>query len=223
MKQILVLLIALSGIFLLWEYPLLYPLKLLVVFFHESSHALMTIATGGEVKELVINELQGGHVRSVGGNALLTLNAGYLGSLVWGMLIYLSAVRTGQDKIVMFMLGASVIVITVLFIRDNFAMGFSLVTGIVMLALAVTANMLVNDVILRLIGLTSMMYVPLDIYSDTIERSDLRSDAFMLAEAIGGTTMLWGVIWVVLSGLMVAITLWAGFHREDDGQDELQS
>ena len=54
MKQTLILVSALGVIFLLWEYPVLYPLKLLVVFFHESSHALMTVFTGGEVIEMVI-------------------------------------------------------------------------------------------------------------------------------------------------------------------------
>jgi len=194
----------------LWEYPVLYPLKLLVVFFHESSHALMTVATGGEVRELVINQQQGGHVLSAGGNRMLTLNAGYLGSLVWGMFIYLLAVRTAQDKILMFLLGSSVIAIAVFFIRDAFALSFCFVTGIAMLAIAIKANVLINDAILRLIGLTNMMYVPLDIYSDTIARSHLRSDAFMLAEELGGTTMLWGGAWVLISGVLVLMTLRLG-------------
>lgn len=215
MKQILILCAALTGIFLLWEYPLLYPLKLLVVFFHESSHALMTVATGGEVKELIIDKQQGGHVLSLGGNRLLTLNAGYLGSLLWGMFIYLCAVRTAQDKLLMFLLGSSIIAIAGFFIRDTFALSFSLVTGITMLALAVKANLLVNDAILRLIGLTNMMYVPLDIYSDTIARSNLRSDAFMLAEEMGGSTLLWGSLWAATSGALVIMTLWLGLIKKD--------
>ena len=52
MKQILILTALVTAIFLLWHYPVLYPLKLLVVFFHESSHALMTISTGGSVDTL---------------------------------------------------------------------------------------------------------------------------------------------------------------------------
>ena len=89
MKQLSYLIFLLGLIMVAWEYPILYPLKLLVVFFHESSHAIATILTGGTVKELVINQQQGGHVISQGGNRFITLSAGYIGSLLWGVVIYL--------------------------------------------------------------------------------------------------------------------------------------
>jgi hypothetical protein len=59
MKQLLYLIALLLLIMLAWDTVFLYPLKLLVVFFHESSHALATLLTGGSVKELVINKDQG--------------------------------------------------------------------------------------------------------------------------------------------------------------------
>ena len=107
-------------------------------------------------------------------------------------------------------IGVSIIAIAVVFIRDTFALSFSLISGIAMIAIAVKANMFVNDAILRLIALTNMMYVPLDIYNDTIVRSDLRSDAFMLAEELGGSTVLWGSLWALISGVLVLMTLWLG-------------
>ena len=58
---------------------------------------------------------------------------------------------------------------------------------------------LASDYSLRLIGVMSLLYVPRDIFSDTIERSHLRSDARMLAEEIGGTTWMWGGIWLFAS------------------------
>jgi Peptidase M50B-like len=211
MKQLIILVSILTGIFLLWEYPVLYPLKLLVVFFHESSHALMTVFTGGEVVEMVINQQQGGHVLSRGGNRFLTLSAGYLGSLVWGAIIYLLAAKTKLDRVVMCLLGLTIIGIAVFFMSDLFALGFSLLTAIVMLALAFKAPIAVNDIVLQLIGLTSMCYAPLDIISDTIIRSNLRSDAYMLAEEFGGSTMLWGALWVLVSVVLVVISLKLGF------------
>ena len=78
MKQLSYLICLLGLIILAWEYPILYPLKLLVVFFHESSHALATLLTGGSVQELVINKDQGGHVISQGGNLFIVLSAGYI-------------------------------------------------------------------------------------------------------------------------------------------------
>ena len=51
-------------VFALWPTPFLAPLKTLVVFFHEASHALTAVATGGVVIEMEIDQNQGGHVRS---------------------------------------------------------------------------------------------------------------------------------------------------------------
>jgi hypothetical protein len=54
------------------------------------------------------------------------------------------------------------------------------------------------------------MYAPLDIYSDTISRSYLQSDAYFLAEYMGGTTLLWGSIWMLISIAVIFYCLkWA--------------
>jgi len=207
MKQRLILFSVIIAIFFLWSTPALYPLKLLIVFFHESSHALMTIATGGQVIELEIDRMQGGHVISAGGNRFITLTAGYLGSLIWGVVIYLLAVGSKYDKAIMFCLGIIIMVVTTLFVRDLFAFGFSGLIGLFMILMGVKAPMQINDIILRVIGVTSMSYVPLDVYSDTIARTSLRSDAFMLAEEFGGTTVLWGTIWLLVSVVILIATL----------------
>ncbi|MCK5872646.1 MAG: M50 family metallopeptidase, partial [Methylococcales bacterium] len=60
-----------------------------------------------------------------------------------------------------------------------------------------------NDFFLRLLALTNMLYVPLDIYSDTLSRSHLRSDAYMLAEYTGVSTVLWGGLWLLISLIVI--------------------
>ena len=157
--------------------------------------------------ELEIDRMQGGHVISSGGNRFVTLTAGYLGSLIWGVAIYLLAVGSKYDKAIMFCLGLIIIAVTTLFVRDLFAFGFSGLTGLFMILMGVKAPMQINDIILRVIGVTSMSYIPLDVYSDTIARTSLRSDAFMLAEEFGGTTVLWGTIWLLVSVVILIATL----------------
>jgi len=44
------LLITLVAILFLWNTWVVYPLKILVVFFHELSHGLMAVVTGGSIK-----------------------------------------------------------------------------------------------------------------------------------------------------------------------------
>ena len=186
-------------VFALWQTPVMIPLKILVVFLHELAHALMTLLTGGSVISLSVSPQQGGLVVSAGGNRFLTLTAGYLGSLVIGVAVLLVALRTRADRTVMGIFGVLMLVVAALYIRTLFALAFTIGTGFAMLAMARFLPRQVNDLALRVIGLTSMIYVPYDIFSDTIARSALRSDARMLAEEFGGTTMIWGAIWLVIS------------------------
>ena len=207
MNQIGYLLGLLLFIALCWQYPIIYPLKILVVFFHESSHALATLLTGGLVKELVINPKQGGHVISQGGNTFIIFSAGYLGSLIWGVIIYLFSVKTRYDNYIMTTLGIIIITITVLFGRNLFSWVFGIITGVIMIWAGKKLSEQINDFILRLIGLTNMSYVPLDIYSDTIERSYLQSDAYFLAQATFGTTLMWGILWLIISLVVIVYCL----------------
>lgn len=193
----------------LWQTPVAWPLKLLVVYLHELSHLLVALLTGGSVVELSVNPMEGGHVMARGGNRFLTLTAGYLGSLFIGMGLLLVALRTHLDRAVLGALGALTLLVAALYVRDGFALLFSVGTGAVLLLIARFTPRTANDLVLRLIGLSSMIYVPFDIISDTIMRSHLQSDARMLAEEFGGTTMIWGVLWL---GISLAL-IWAGLRH----------
>jgi hypothetical protein len=203
MKQLLYLIDLLLLIMLAWDTVFLYPLKLLVVFFHESSHALATLLTGGSVKELVINKDQGGYVVSQGGNQFIIISAGYLGSLLWGVAIFAASVKSQHDKTIMQILGVGVLLITVLLSRSIFSWAFGLLSGGAMLVMAKYLADKYNDFVLKIIGLTSILYAPLDIYSDTISRHQLASDAYLLAEYTGGTTLLWGSVWIMISLVVI--------------------
>ncbi len=194
-------------VFALWQTPVVAPLKILVVFFHEFAHALATWLTGGVVEELSVSAQQGGFVRSRGGNGFVILSAGYLGSLLIGAGLLLLALKTTADRFLLGLCGAVMVVVAVLYVRDVFALAFTLGTGAVMLALARFASVAICDLILRLIGLASLIYVPYDIFDDTIARSNLRSDAYMLAERYFGTTLFWGGLWLVASLLVIVICL----------------
>ena len=139
-----------------------------------------------------------------GGNLFAILSAGYLGSLILGAALLMVALRSTADRAVTAALGAIMLLVTLLYVRDLFAVVFCVVAGLVLLGMARFLGHTANDMALRVIGLTSLIYVPYDIFDDTIARSTLRSDANMLAEAFGGTAMIWGGIRLVLSGLVIA-------------------
>jgi len=205
--QIIYLAILVGLIFYLWNSTLLYPFKLLVIFFHETSHALATLLTGGTVKNLVVIQQQGGYVISEGGNRFIILNSGYLGSLIWGILIFTIAVYNKLNKIAMMSLAVIVGVITLLFVRNLFAVVFGLILTAVMLLTGYYLHVRITNFFLRLIGLTSMIYVPLDILYDTVYQSHLKSDARMLADEYGGAAMIWGMMWLIISAIMLFFCL----------------
>ena len=70
-----------AALWLLWETPVVYPLKIFVVMLHEISHGIASIATGGAIDKIVLDPYQGGACYCGGGNAFLTLSAGYSGEL----------------------------------------------------------------------------------------------------------------------------------------------
>ncbi len=203
-------------VFALWQTPVVVPLKILIVFFHEVSHAIVTVLTGGEVISLSISSNQGGFVVSRGGNRFIGLTAGYLGSLLIGVGLLVAATRNRADRKIMAGVGVMTLVIAGLYIRDAFALAFAIGTGVGMLLIARYLGHAVNDMVLRVIGLASMIYVPYDIFSDTIARSNRRSDAHMLAEEFGGTTMMWGGLWLVISLIVIGWCLRYGIGRSSN-------
>ena len=204
-KRYIALVLIFIGIVFLWDTLFVYPLKIFVVFMHEVSHGLAAIVTGGRIVEIQVNPQQGGHALTQGGSRFWTLTAGYLGSLLWGGLILLLAARTQLDKVVSVLIGFGMVVISIRFGESRFTTLFGIGFGVVLLAVGFFLPEVVNDWILRIIGVTSCLYAILDIKSDVLDRSHLRSDARMLSEVTGFPTVFWGVLWILIA---IGLTLW---------------
>jgi len=90
--------------------------------------------------------------------------------------------------------------------REAFALGFTIAAGGAMLASAKFLPENINDGALKVLGLVSMGYVPFDILSDTIIRSNLRSDAYNLSTQTGLPTVFWGGLWLLISLVVIYYT-----------------
>jgi len=66
----------------------------------------------------------------------------------------------------------------------------------------------VNDLILKVIGVTSCLYAVLDIIDDVLRRPGIGSDADQLARLTHIPSMVWGVLWIVLALVVTGIALW---------------
>lgn len=198
------------ALWFLWSTPVVYPLKIFVVLLHELSHAAVAVATGGSIERIVLDPRQGGACYCPGGNALLTLSAGYLGSLAWGGLMFATArTRSVRTQWVNAGIGLLVIALTILYVRSAFGLGFGVLFGLAMLVASKHMDAGLNRGLLAVLGLTSALYAILDIKSDILDRPDLQSDAAMLAELTGVPTVAWGVIWISLA---IAFSAWL-LHR----------
>ncbi len=193
-------------LWLFWNTPVVYPLQVFVVFLHEISHGIAAIATGGSIQQITLSPRLGGACYCPGGNAFVTLSAGYLGSLLWGGAILEVGRRAGsRAPDVTLALGAAVIVITLLFVRGAFGMTFGVLFGIFLFIFARHASLKLNRILLTVLGLTSCLYAILDIKTDVLDRPHLPSDAHMLAQLTGIPTVVWGVLWIAVA---LAVSTW---------------
>jgi len=196
-----------AALFALWQTPAVLPLKLLVVVLHELAHGLAALLTGGRIVSLTVSPEIGGLAITQGGNRFAILTAGYLGSLVIGAMLFVAALRTDADRAVLGGFGAVLALFALLYMRESFALLFTLGTGAALLAAAWLLPRDICDLALRILGLSSMIYVPYDIFSDTIARAHLVSDARLMAQDIGGPAQMWGTLWLVLSVIVIALCL----------------
>lgn len=206
----------LIAILFLWNSWVVYPLKVLVVFFHELSHGLAALLTGGSIVEIQLQKEQGGVCITRGGSRFVILTAGYLGSLVFGGTVLLLSARSPDDKTITGVLAAVLLLVTLLFVRPWFGFGmvFGLVAGGALVLAAAYLGKAANDWLLRVIGVVSCLYAVLDIKSDVLDRPEATSDAQMLAEHTGIPTLFWGLLWIAVALVLTFLFLRAAARIE---------
>ncbi len=214
-KSLLLLLGVFAGVFALWNTPVVWPLKILVVFFHEFSHALATWLSGGSVEAIQLSADEGGLCLTRGGWPFLVLSAGYLGSMLFGALLLVVASRSRRDRLVVAVLGAALLCITLVWVpfANPFGFFFGLATATAMLLTARFLPDAVSDGLLKVVGLTSLAYAPLDIWSDLIARDIPQSDANALAKLTGIPGVVFGVLWGLLALAGAIWALWLSARR----------
>ena len=196
-----------AAVWFLWDTPMIYPLKIFVVMLHEISHGIASVSTGGTIERIVLDPYQGGACYCGGGNAFLTLSAGYLGSLVWGVVLLAAAGASRvPNRVVVLLVGAVVVLLTALYVRNGFGLLFGLAFGTTLIdGRPASSGPTASRVVLTALGLTSCLYAILDIKSDVLDRPHLESDAAMLADLTGISTVTWGSVWITVAVIVSAL------------------
>lgn len=89
--------LVLSKSFLGW------PLKWAETFYHEISHGIICVLTGGRIHQIELEFNGAGCCRTKGGWRVPTLLAGYLGASLWGAALYMGGWLLGDSGVTMWL------------------------------------------------------------------------------------------------------------------------
>ena len=152
---------------LLWNLPYvrwsLWPFKMLVIAFHEFSHAATACCTGGRVESISLDPREGGVTHMRGGISAITLPAGYLGSSLIGALLIFCGFDIVASKIASIVLGVCFL-LTLWWARKDW---LTIVTVLLSVALLIACWFIAHAEPLRFvvlfIGVMSALYSVWDI------------------------------------------------------------
>ncbi|CAO2649098.1 Nn.00g100470.m01.CDS01 [Neocucurbitaria sp. VM-36] len=175
----------------------------LVIAFHEFGHAITACCTGGRVESISLDPNEGGVTHMRGGKQFITLPAGYLGSSLIGALLTFCGFNIVASKVASIVLGVCFL-LTLWWARKDW---LTIVTMLLAVGLLVGFWFIEHGEALRFmvlfIGVMSSLYSVWDICDDLILRKVNSSDASVFAKRYGGSSHCWGVLWSLISLLLM--------------------
>lgn len=203
---------AFIAVLLIWQLPIVNPVKLLVVLFHELSHCVAAVATGGTVFGIAVDLGGAGVTLGMGGDRGATLLAGYTGSLAVGaLLMMITAVWEPREVwgVLLLISGASLLFGWLTDISEVFGYG---TVFAVLICLCLREEF--QKFVLRMVATASCLYPVIDVAAEIVRRSTdgftvgdrvVGSDVAELATLTGIPPIVIGTIWTLLGLSAVAI------------------
>jgi hypothetical protein len=200
------------------------PLNQFATLVHEFSHAIVTVLTGGHVNGMTIVADGAGHgglTMSQGGFQFFSIQAGYLGTAIFGsLLVYLSqfhklskGILIGIGSIIGF---ASIWFIAPTLFSASLVQGFfSLLWAVAMAAATIYAGLKLKDNNANLLVLFLAIYTAMDslraisiVLTATLMGSTIWSDATVMEHMFVLPAVFWSFLWATLSVVMLGTTVW---------------
>lgn len=189
------------------------PLVWLSTFAHEAGHGLAAIAVGGKFEQLVIFWDASGvathsDVQTNIGRAIVSCG-GLIGPAVVAALLFAFGTRARLARVGLALFGLAMITIGVVFVRNAFGLVFTIGFGALLGAGAIKLS---NGR-----AQTAILFIAIQLALSVFSRGDylftataktgageLPSDVAHVAEALGGSYLLWGMAIGALSVLILA-------------------
>lgn len=193
--------------FFLWDTYFIYPIKLIVVLLHEISHAFASIISGGKIIEMNIGFDLGGKCETEGGNTIFIASAGYLGSLLWGLLFFLSPNNQKTGFWIIILISALILITSISISANSTFVILALILSSLLVSSAFFLRIPIITIIVRAFGLISCIYVLFDIKDDLLSHTIVLSDASILSSLTNIPVTLIGLSWAFVSivGIYIAM------------------
>lgn len=184
----------------------LYPFSLFVTLVHECWHGIVTVATGGSVQSIHINPDLSGTLRSSGGSQPLISSAGYVGAAITGALALTVPLRFARGVIVAL---AAVPVLALAAFHP--ATAFTAIWCVLFALGLGAAAWKLNRRLLAFLQVFLATEIALNALRDlatlvllSAPGSQMQSDATNMSQALFGPSIMWSVLWTILSVLVLA-------------------
>ena len=183
------------------------PFSWMQTYFHEISHGIAAMLTGGSVVSIELHLLGSGLCTTVGGSRFIVAFSGYFGAAIWGAFIYTMVDNVSKKRsisIAGIMIG--MIVLSALFWgRDLITL---LIMGMMIVPFAViikTRSQFLVKYFLQFLGI----YILLDSIKSPLHLIDGRyyGDGVTLSKLTGIPEIIWVFIWLCI-GMCALYILW---------------
>lgn len=191
-------------------WKILYPIRVFVTFLHEFGHAFGAIITGGSVEHIEIHPNAGGLTSSIGGNRSVIIAGGYIGSALFGnLLFYIGARRQKWVKPVLALVIIAMLVTGFIWYNTLFTTAILCAFAAILFFIGFKTSF--GRDILMLLGLASVIYIIQD--TGNGPSSDLKAfeQEFVIIPA-----KLWMFIWLAVALGLLALNIKMLFTIKDE-------
>jgi len=180
---------------------ILYPFTLLVTFLHEFGHALGAIITGGSVEGITINHDGSGMTTSRGGSLSIILMGGYIGSAIFGNLLFYIGARKPKWAGAILNLLAGLMILTGLYWFDTiYTTIFLALFAMALFFIAYKSNFVWE--VLMFMGLASILYIIQDF--NVGPSSDLQKYAEIMVFV---PVSVWMYLWLAVAVILFVLNI----------------
>lgn len=180
---------------------IMYPIKLFVTFLHEFGHAFGALITGGEVVGFVVNEDGSGVTTTRGGSRAVIIMGGYIGSAIFGnLLFYIGARKEKFTRVTLYAIAVLMSVIAFVWFSSLFTSGFLIVFSLGLFVLARYTNL--DQIIIMFLGLTSILYIIQDFNVGPSSDLAAYADLFVVIPAF-----VWIYVWLIIVVILFIVNI----------------